>query len=257
MNDRYKYHEFYTGKENELEYQIVQLPTYKNINSENLFIQCLSPAVIKKGSEREMKLIEEWNEIFQTLNNVKRLKINIYNQEILNSLHKIPNLTELIIENSSVEDISGLIKVEKLTRLEIYHNSKLTNIEPLKNFKLKQLKFENCFNVLNYEIIGKINSLNGLSLNGNWTAPKNLKINSLIPFEGLKNLEHLDLDYSIVVDKSFESILQMTSLKRFDYLATIKKETRNKIKKNHKTLVAGFFMDYDYEKNDFYEGKIW
>lgn len=257
MNDRYKYHEFYTGKEYELEYKIVQLPTYQNINSENLFIQCLSPAIIKKGSEKEMKLIEEWDEIFRTLNNVKRLKINIFNQEILNSLHKIPNLTELIIENSSIEDISPLIKLEKLSRLEIYYNSKLTNIETLKDLKLKQLKFENCFNIVNYEIIGKIRSLKGLSLNGNWTTPKNLKINSLIPFEGLENLQHLDLNYSIVVDKSFESILQMTSLKRFDYLATIKKETRNKIKNNHKALIAGFFIDYDYEKNDFYEGKIW
>ena len=73
----------------------------------------------------------------------------------------------------------------------------------------------------------------------------------------MEDLEHLDLNYSIVVDKSFESILRMTNLKRFDYLATIKKETRNKIKNNHKTLIAGFFMDYDYEKNDFYENKIW
>ena len=257
MNDRYKYHEFYTGKVNELEYKIVQLPTNKNINSENLFIQCLSPAVIKKGSDKEMRLIEEWDEVFQTLNNVKRLKINIYNQEILNSLHKIPNLTELIIENSFFEDIAPLIKLENLSRLEIYYNSKLTNIEAIRSLNLKQLKFENCFNIVNYEIIGKIKSLKGLSLNGNWTARKNFKINSLIPFEELENLEHLDLNYSIIVDKSFESILRMTNLKRFDYLATIKRDTRNKIKNSHNALIAGFFMDYDYEKHDFYEDKIW
>ncbi|WP_298153604.1 leucine-rich repeat domain-containing protein [Flavobacterium sp.] len=257
MIDRYRYHEFYTGKENELAYQIVQSPTYKNINSENLFIQCLSPAVIKKGSEKEKTLIAEWDEIFQTLDKVKRLKINIFNQEILNVLHKIPNLTELIIENSSVEDVSPLSKLEQLTRLEIYHNTKLTDIASIGDLHLKQLKFENCFNIVNYEVIGTMKSLKGLSLNGNWTAPKNLKINSLVPFERLESLEHLDLDYAIVVDKSFESILRMTKLKRFDYLATIKKETRIKIKTNHKALVAGFFMDYDYEKHDFYEGKIW
>ena len=49
----------------------------------------------------------------------------------------------------------------------------------------------------------------------------------------------------------------MTKLKRFDYSATIKKETRIKIKNNHKSLIAGFFMDYNYEKNEFYEGKVW
>ena len=185
------------------------------------------------------------------------MKINIYNQEILNSVCKIPNLSELIIQNSNFEDISPLKKLGKLTRLEINYNSKLTNIDSISNLKLKQLKLEQCFNITNYETIGKIKTLKGLSLNGNWTAPKNLKINSLIPFEELNNLEHLDLDYSVVVDKSFESILKMTKLKRFDYLSTIKKETRLKIKNNHQSLVAGFFMDYDYDNNEFYEGKQW
>jgi len=257
MNDRYKFHEFYKGKENELEYKIVQLPIYKNINSENIIITGLSPAIIKRGSEKEKKLLNDWDEIFETLNNVKRLKINIYNQEILNSVCKIPNLSELIIQNSNFEDISPLKKLGKLTRLEINYNSKLTNIDSISNLKLKQLKLEQCFNITNYETIGKIKTLKGLSLNGNWTAPKNLKINSLIPFEELNNLEHLDLDYSVVVDKSFESILKMTKLKRFDYLSTIKKETRLKIKNNHQSLVAGFFMDYDYDNNEFYEGKQW
>lgn len=257
MNDRYKFHEFYTGKENELEYKIVQLPTYKNINSENIIITGLSPAIIKKGSEKERKLLNEWDEIFKTIGNVKRLKISIFNQEILESLHKIPNLSELIIEGSNFVDISPLKKLKNLSRLEINYNSKLTDIEAISSLKLKQLKFEHCFQIMNYETIGKISTLKGLSLNGNWTAPKNLKINSLIPFEELGNLEHLDLDHSIVVDKSFESILKMTKLKRFDYLGTIKKETRLKIKNNHQSLVAGFFMDYDYEKNEFYSGKIW
>lgn len=257
MNDRYKYHEFYTGKENELEYKIVQLPVYKNFSSENIYIPGLSPALIKRNSEKEKNLLNEWDDIFETLDNVKRLKINISNPEILNSLCKIPNLNELIIESSNVEDISPLKSLKNLTRLEIYSNSKLTDIEAISNLNLTQLKFERCFNITNYETIGKITTLKGLSLNGNWTAPKNLKVNSLVPFEKLNNLEHLDLDFSIVADKSFESILKMTKLKRFDYLANITKATRLKIKNNHPSLVAGFFTDWDYDKNEFYEDKVW
>ena len=145
----------------------------------------------------------------------------------------------------------------KLTRLEINGNSRLTNIDAIASLNLKQLKFERCFTINNYETIGNLKTLKGLSLNGHWTAPKNLKINSLIPFETLENLEHLDLNYTNVADKSFESILKMTTLKRFDYLATIKKGTRLNIKNNHPSLVAGFFMDYDYDTNEFYEGKQW
>ncbi len=62
MNDRYKYHEFYTGKENELEYKIVQLPMYKNINSENIYIPGLTPAVIKKVGNLPTDLIEKIKE---------------------------------------------------------------------------------------------------------------------------------------------------------------------------------------------------
>ncbi|HTG66587.1 MAG TPA: hypothetical protein VL859_09445, partial [Flavobacterium sp.] len=127
MNDRYKFHEFYKGKENELEYKIVQLPTYNNINSENIIIAGLSPAIIKKGSEKERKLLNEWDEIFKTIGNVKRLKISVFNQEILDSLHKIPNLSELIIEGSNFVDISPLKKIKNLSRLEINYNSKLTD----------------------------------------------------------------------------------------------------------------------------------
>jgi len=257
MIDRYRYHEFYKGKEYDLQYAIVQLPTSREIDSENLLIQCLSPAVVEKGSDKEIKLIGEWDALFQTLEKVKRLKINIYNQEILNSLCKIPNLTELIIENSSIEDFTPLSKLRNLARLEIYNNSKLANIEAISKLKLRQLKFENCFNIDNYDAIGKIKLLKGLSLNGNWTSLRNLKINSLKPLEELENLSHLDLQHSTVADKSFESILKMTKLKRFDYLGTIKKETRIKVKNNHKSLIAGFFMDYDYEKDEFYEGRTW
>jgi hypothetical protein len=245
MNDRYKFHEFYTGKESKLEYSIIQSPEYEKINSESIYITDW------------FKTLKEWDEIFINLDKVKNLKVAGLNQERLNSICKIPNLTELIIEASNFENISPLKSLKKLTRLEINCNTKLTDIQSISDIKLKQLKFEQCFNIANYEVIGEIYTLKGLSLNGNWTAPKNLKINSLVPFEKLNNLEHLDLDYSIVVDKSFESILKMTKLKRFDYLANIKKMIRQNIKNKHPTLTAGFFMDYDDEKNVFYKDKVW
>lgn len=53
MIDRYKYHEFYKGKANELEYKIVHLPIYNTINSENIFIPGLSPAVINKVPKKK------------------------------------------------------------------------------------------------------------------------------------------------------------------------------------------------------------
>lgn len=73
----------------------------------------------------------------------------------------------------------------------------------------------------------------------------------------LKNLKHLDLSSASVIDNSYECVLEMKNLERFDILVTIPKETRDKIKSKHKNLKTGFFMDYDFENKKFYEGKLW
>ena len=70
-------------------------------------------------------------------------------------------------------------------------------------------------------------------------------------------LKHLDLSFTSVIDKSYDSILHMTSLQRFDTTAQIPQLLREKIKASHKTLKAGFFMDWDYENERFYDGKEW
>lgn len=97
----------------------------------------------------------------------------------------------------------------------------------------------------------------GLTLSGDSTSPKNLRLKSLKPFRPLRKLKHLDLSCTSVIDKSYDNILDMTSLERFDTTAQISKPLREKIKANHKTLEAGFFMDWDYENKRFYDGKVW
>ncbi|TFF37286.1 hypothetical protein [Mucilaginibacter psychrotolerans] len=97
----------------------------------------------------------------------------------------------------------------------------------------------------------------GLELFGDAFAPKNLQLTSLKPFTALKKLTHLDLASASVIDKSYEYILEMENLERLDLLVKMQKELREQIKSNHKNLRAGFFMDYDFEKNKFFEGKEW
>jgi predicted transposase YdaD len=60
-----------------------------------------------------------------------------------------------------------------------------------------------------------------------------------------------------VIDKSYESILQLKNLERFDLVVNVPKDMRDKIKAQHKNLKAGFFIDYDFDNNTFYEGIQW
>jgi len=254
MNDRYNLHQFYQGKENEVDYFHAVRLRHKDINYKNLRIDYSGKW---SNSEQEKTFFSNWIESIKNLDKVERLKIDLVDQEIFNAVCQIENLKELIVPLSGIIDFSGLKKIKTLTRLQLNRNSHLTDLSFLKNLNLKQLSIIECFNVQNFEVIGEIKSLTGLQLSGNWTAPKNLKLNTIKPFEKLNNLEHLDLSFCSIKDKSFDSILKMKKLERFDILGHIPKKTRILIKENHPKLKAGIFMDWNYETKDFYEGKNW
>ncbi len=242
MNENSEYKKF--SKEiQHWDFTIIQLPSDKRINSTNVRIDCLSPALIKKGSQKEKELITEWNSVFPKLDNVRRLKIDVYNQEIFDGICKIPNLEQLTITNSNFTNLSSIHLLKNLNRFEFFRNNKITDIEPLSELNLEYLKFEECFNISNYEIIGNLKTLIGLSINGNWTAPKNLKLNSIKAFENLNELIHFDIEYCTIIDKSFDSILKMEKLKRFDYLGRVDKKTVLDIQNKHKNLCSGSFLN--------------
>lgn len=242
MNDNCAYDKF-SIEIPHWDFPIIQLPSDKRINSTNVRIDCLSPAVIKKSSQKEKALITEWNAVFPKLDNIRRLKIDVYNQEIFDGICKIPNLEQLIITNSNFTNLSSIHLLKNLNRFELFRNNKITDIEPISGLSLEYLKFEECFNISNYEIIGNLKTLIGLSINGNWTAPKNLKLNSIKAFENLNELIHLDIEFCNIIDKSFDSILKMEKLKCFDYLGKVDKKTVINLKNNHKSLCSGSFMN--------------
>lgn len=158
---------------------------------------------------------------------------------------------------SNVEDISSITKLKRPKRLDIDYFNKLENITPLKKLSnLEILTIANSMRITNYDVIGELTGLIGLAIQGDQFAPRNLRLKSLKPFSKLKKLIHLDLLSTTVIDESYDTILEMESLLRFDISSFIKKALREKIKK-HPNLNSGFFMDYDWDKKMFYDGKEW
>lgn len=257
--DRYKLSQFYKGKDFEINYVKVQQFDNPEINSENIHIQSLSFLYETLKSKDKAEINSKWTNLFPKLDKVKKLKITFgINQEMFNVVCEIPNLEELVIYTSKVTDLNQLERIQNLNRLEIDSFSQLTNISSLEKIKLRQLKIENCFKIENYEIVEKIESLIGLSLNGYCWGPKNLKIKTIEQFVKLKKLKHLDLSTTLLEDKnSIYKILEIESLERFDITGSFKPETVEEIKQRHPNLVAGFFKDWDYKNKKMFDGKFW
>lgn len=258
MNDRYKNHQFFSP-EYIYDYENIQQYDNPNINSENIQIGSLSFQWEVSNKKEKERVKNQWIKIIPNLKKVKRISIACgINQEFLDVFCDLPNLTDLIINSSKATDLTPILKLTKLKRLELERFTQLKDISPISKIKLTHLRIENSFKIENYETIGEITSLNGLSLNGNAFAPKNLRLKSLAPFEKLERLKHLDLNAASVIDKnSYKSLLRINNLIRFDITVSIPKDIKKEILQHHKTLNSGSLTDWDDKNKKFYDDKNW
>jgi hypothetical protein len=260
MLDRYKLDQFYQGEGTETQYSSFQTLDNDVYSVENLQIVSMAMDFPQGTSTKLRKELEsKWIDTLPKLKMAKLLSVrHRVKQDFFDAICKMPNLEGLTFWSSTVEDISNISSLTKLTHLKLWSFSRLKDISPLLALKkLTHLSIDNCFKVENYEIIGKMPQLIGLELCGDTFAPRRLRLNSLKPFITLKKLRHLDLSSASVIDNSYECVLEMPELERLDLVITIPKESRDKIKSTHKNLKAGFFVDYDFENNKFYDGKHW
>jgi hypothetical protein len=261
MNDRYnlsQFHGNYWGDGSpHITFDYLQDNFLEVVNLDAISIALAYPEGASPKTKKEID-----NSWFNNLHRLYRLKkLTIHHrlkQDFFDLVCQIHNLEQLFFFSSSVEDISNIKKLIKLQRLNLHSFTRLTDISPLLSLSnLQVLSIENSFQVNNYEIIGELTGLVGLQLCGDTFAPKKLMLKSLKPYVGLKRLKHLDISSASVVDKSYECFLEMTSLERLDFLARMPSNIRETIKYTHKNLKAGFFVDYDFQNNKFYEGKNW
>lgn len=260
MNDRHKLNLFYSGEQNDTRFLNVQEITDDVFSATNLRISTLAmdfPAGTTSSSRR--KLEAKWIDLLPRLHSVKVLSVrHKVKQEFFEAICEMKNLEQLHFWTSTIEDISSISKLQNLWRLDLDSFSRLTDIGSILALKnLQILSIENSFKVENYHLIGQITKLKGLRLGGNAFAPRNLRLRSLKPFSNLKNLTHLDLSTLSVVDNSYDIILELENLERFDITVIIPKPMRELIKANHQKLTAGWFMDWDYDNQKLYEGKEW
>lgn len=260
QKDRYNLHQFYPRVISKHNFLSTSLVTEDVFKVEQLEIRGLTRAILPDSTPKTLKLEEQnWIETLPKLDNVRMLLVaHRPKQEFLEAICKLKNLEELYFGGSAIEELGSIGQLQMLRRLKLDSFTRLKDLSPIRRLQhLTHLSIENSFKIENYEVIGQLSELIGLQLSGDCFAPRNLRINSLNPYTDLKKLKHLDLSSASVVDNSYEAILDMTRLERFDILVQIPKVMREKIKAGHKGLKAGFFVDWDYDNKRFYEGKEW
>lgn len=232
----------------------------KVLQTNNIFISTLAMDFPSGTSSRRKKEIyEQWKQKLPNLNHIKRLDLrHRVDQDYFDSICKMENLEVLNIWTSTVTDINSIIKLTKLRALSLSNFSRLEDISSLIELKsLESLSIVASFKITNYELIGKMKWLKSLELGGDTFAPKNLMLSSLEPFSGLKELIELDLSCASIRDKNYRPILELKKLKRLDAHWRMKNQEREFLQNEHSSLQSGFFVAYDFVKNEFKDGIEW
>lgn len=242
-----------------------ELETFQSYNdsvlsSNHIFIQTLAMDFSSGTSLKERKEIDEkWKQEFPKLKHVKILNLrHKVTQDYFEEVCKMENLEALNMWTSTVTDIKSIAKLKNLKALSLSNLSKLEDISPLvKLEQLQKLSIRASFKIKNFEIIGEMNWLRSLTLGGDEIAPRNLMLSSLKPFAGLDQLIELDFSYTSIRDKNYKPILELKKLKRLDAFWRMKNQDRESLLNEHPFLRSGFFIAYDFDKNEFKEGVEW
>jgi len=164
----------------------------------------------------QRKLIDSWCKKLPELIDLKYLWFTSrVNQKMFDAACEIPNLEGLWIKWSGIKNIDKVSKLKKIKHLRIGSSSQIENIEVLKELSsLETLELEQLNKITDFSVLSQLTQLKGLGIDGSiWTTQK---IDTLKPISKLKNLQYLSVTNSKIQDKSFEPILELDNLVRFN-----------------------------------------
>ena len=191
--------------------EITCLEDYKPCSKLNLVITQLG-----LSSYQQNKLVQIWCEKLPQLTDLKYLWFNSkVNQKMFDAACKVSNLEGLYIKWSGIKDLSALRNANHLTHLHIGSSSQIESIEVLGGVQnLITLDLEQLNKISDFSVLGKMTQLEGLGIDGSmWTAQK---IDTLEPIGQLENLRYFTATNTKIKTNSFEPLLKLRKLVRFD-----------------------------------------
>lgn len=190
---------------------IIQLDEYNPKENLTLFI-----TQTNLKSTLQNKLIKDWCKKLPEMHEVKYLWFTSrVNQKMFDATCEMKNIEGLWIKWSGIKSIDNIENLKNLKHLHIGSSGQIESIEILKKLKsLETLELEQLNKISDFSIISELTHLEGLGIDGSiWTAQK---IDTLKPIENLANLKYLTTTNSKIKDKSFDPILRLNNLVRFN-----------------------------------------
>ena len=165
---------------------------------------------------RQTKIVDQWSVELPNLEEVKYLWfVSRVSQKMFDAACEVPNLEALFIKWSGIKNIDTLRMPKKLRHLWLGSSSQVESIEVLGELdSLITLEIQQLNKISDFSVLSKLTDLEGLGIDGSiWTAQK---IDTLKPLATLRNLKYLTLSNTRSKDKSFDPILNLTELVRFE-----------------------------------------
>ncbi len=191
---------------------VTEIEGFKSESKLRLFITQLGD----RSSYQQNKLIGKWCEYLPTLKRVEYLwLLSRVNQKIFNAICKMGNLKGLWIKWSGIKDISNVENLQTLEHFHLGSSSQIQSITVLGRMKnLITLETEQLNKISDFSPLSNLVKLEGLGVDGSiWTAQK---INNLRFLEPLKNLKYFTMTNTRLKEKSFDPILKLNNLVRFN-----------------------------------------
>lgn len=168
------------------------------------------------GTTEQKRLVKLWCNELPKLHSVKYLWFcSRVNQEMFEAACDIENLEGLYIKWSGIKRIDSLAKLKNLKHLHLGSSGQVENIKVFRDIDwLTTLNLEQLNKISEFDDIVGMTNLKGLRVDGSiWIAQK---INTLQPFGQLTGLNYLTLTNTRAKDKSFDPILNLRELVRFN-----------------------------------------
>lgn len=191
---------------------IINIEDYQSNTKLSLSITQLTD----RTAYQQKKLVDRWCDYLPTLEKVEYLWLpSRVNQKIFDAICKMKNLKGLWIKWSGIKNIDNIINLQKLEHLHLGSSSQVKSILVLaKMMNLKTIEMNQLNLISDFKPLATLLQLEGLGINGGMWTSQNIETLKFI--EPLQKLRYFTMTNAVLKDKSFNSILRLENLVRFN-----------------------------------------
>lgn len=167
-----------------------------------------------EGSEELLRLRRQKKSHhgIELLTSLQHLWASQVNQDFLDMICRLENLTFLSLDNVTAHDLSRLSQLKKLKTLCIEHAPKIEHLSWLADLPdLEGLALQDCKHLHEITSVSRLTGLRSLALEGGTWSP--MTVETLQPLASIANLSYLFLTNLKASDASLQPLKQLKQLK--------------------------------------------